>query len=121
PCFGLSVAGAEQLAARPWARRAAAPEPVIAIGEEGGDVTRLGHLTGSPYPGNAALGAVDDASLTRAVYRALGADLAAVGINVDLAPSVDVNTAAGNPVIGTRAFGDRTGLVSRHAAAAAPG
>ena len=78
---------------------------MIAIDEEGGDVTRLAHLTGSPYPGNAALGAVDDVSLTRAVYRALGTDLAAVGINVDLAPSVDVNTATGNPVIGTRAFG----------------
>jgi beta-N-acetylhexosaminidase len=103
------------------ALRAAAPEPVIAIDEEGGDVTRLAHRTGSPYPGNAALGAVDDAALTRAVYRALGADLAAVGINVNLAPSVDVNTAAGNPVIGTRAFGDRTDLVSRHAAAAVHG
>lgn len=119
--FGPNVAGPEQLSTLTAALRAAAPEPVIAIDEEGGDVTRLAHLTGSPYPGNAALGAVDDASLTRAVYRALGADLAAVGINVDLAPSVDVNTAAGNPVIGTRAFGDRTGLVSRHAAAAVHG
>ena len=119
--YGPNVAGPEQLSALTAALRAAAPEPVIAIDEEGGDVTRLAHLTGSPYPGNAALGAVDDASLTRAVYRALGADLAAVGINVDLAPSVDVNTAAGNPVIGTRAFGDRTGLVSRHAAAAVHG
>jgi beta-N-acetylhexosaminidase len=119
--FGPNVAGPEQLATLTAALRAAAPEPVIAIDEEGGDVTRLAHLTGSPYPGNAALGAVDDAALTRAVYRALGADLAAVGINVNLAPSVDVNTAAGNPVIGTRAFGDRTGLVSRHAAAAVHG
>src|SRR5215467_10144032 len=119
--FGPNVAGPEQLSALTAALRAAAPEPVIAIDEEGGDVTRLAHLTGSPYPGNAALGAVDDSSLTRAVYRALGADLAAVGINVDLAPSVDVNTAAGNPVIGTRAFGDRTGLVSRHAGAAVHG
>ena len=110
--FGPNVAGPEQLSALTAALRAAAPEPVIAIDEEGGDVTRLAHLTGSPYPGNAALGAVDDAPLTPAVYRALGADLAAVGINVDLAPSVDVNTAAGNPVIGTRAFGDRTDLVS---------
>ena len=103
------------------ALRAAAAEPVIAIDEEGGDVTRLAHLTGSSYPGNAALGAVDDVALTGAVYRALGTDLAAVGINVDLAPSVDVNTAAGNPVIGTRSFGDRTDLVSRHAAAAVHG
>jgi beta-N-acetylhexosaminidase len=119
--FGPNVSGPEQLSGLTAQLRAAAPEPVIAIDEEGGDVTRLAHLTGSPYPGNAALGAVDDVRLTRAVYRALGADLAGVGINVDLAPSVDVNTAAGNPVIGTRAFGDRAGLVSRHAAAAVEG
>jgi beta-N-acetylhexosaminidase len=119
--YGPNVAGPEQLSGLTAALRAAAPEPVIAIDEEGGDVTRLAHLTGSPYPGNAALGAVDDVALTRAVYRALGTDLAAVGINVDLAPSVDVNAAAGNPVIGTRAFGDRTALVSRHAAAAVDG
>jgi beta-N-acetylhexosaminidase len=89
--FGPNVAGPEQLSGLTAALRAAAPEPVIAIDEEGGDVTRLAHLTGSPYPGNAALGAVDDAALTTAVYRALGADLAAVGINMDLAPSVVVN------------------------------
>ena len=119
--FGPNVSGLEQLSSLTAELRAAAPEPVIAIDEEGGDVTRLAHLTGSPYPGNAALGAVDDVALTRAVYGALGTDLAAVGINVDLAPSVDVNTAAGNPIIGTRAFGDRTDLVSRHAAAAVHG
>ena len=38
-------------------------------------MTRLAHQTGSPYPGNAALGAVDDPALTRAVYRSLGAEL----------------------------------------------
>jgi beta-N-acetylhexosaminidase len=119
--FGPNVSGPEQLSALTAALRAAAGEPVIAIDEEGGDVTRLAHLTGSPYPGNAALGAVDDVALTRAVYRALGTDLATVGINVNLAPSVDVNTTAGNPIIGTRSFGDRTDLVSRHAAAAVSG
>jgi beta-N-acetylhexosaminidase len=119
--FGPNVSGPEQLSALTAALRAAAPEPVIAIDEEGGDVTRLAHLTGSPYPGNAALGAVDDVGLTRAVYRALGTDLAAVGVNMDLAPSVDVNTAAGNPIIGTRSFGASTALVSRHAAAAVHG
>jgi hypothetical protein len=42
--------------------RSAAPgdDPVIAIDEEGGDVTRVAYADGSPYPGNAALGAVDD-------------------------------------------------------------
>jgi beta-N-acetylhexosaminidase len=120
--FGPNVERLEQVAEVTAVLRSAAPtEPVIAIDEEGGDVTRLGHLTGSAYPGNAALGAVDDVGLTRAVYRALGTDLAAVGINLDLAPSVDVNSAAGNPVIGTRSFGATTALVTRHAAAAVAG
>jgi beta-N-acetylhexosaminidase len=119
--FGPNIADPVQLAGLTARLRLEAAEPLIAIDEEGGDVTRIGHLVGSGYPGNAALGAVDDAALTEAVYRALGADLAALGINVDLAPSVDVNTAADNPVIGTRSFGADTGLVARHAAAAVTG
>src|SRR6266446_5558237 len=82
--FGPNIAGPAQLAGLSADLRAAAAEPLIAIDEEGGDVTRIAHLTGSPYPGNAALGAVDDTELTRRVYRAIGADLAAAGINVDL-------------------------------------
>jgi beta-N-acetylhexosaminidase len=119
--FGPNIASPAQLADLTARLRAAATEPLIAIDEEGGDVTRIGHLVGSRYPGNAALGAVDDVVLTRAVYQALGADLAALGINVDLAPSVDVNTANDNPVIGTRSFGSDTDLVARHAAAAVTG
>jgi beta-N-acetylhexosaminidase len=119
--FGPNVADPVQLAALTARLRDAADEPVIAIDEEGGDVTRIAHQTGSPYPGNAALGAVDDTQLTGEIYRALGSDLAAMGINVNLAPSVDVNSASDNPVIGTRAFGANTDLVARHAAAAVTG
>ena len=119
--FGPNIADPAQLAELTAGLGSAAVEPVIAIDEEGGDVTRIAHLAGSPYPGNAALGAVDDVALTQAVYRALGADLAALGINVNLAPSVDVNTAADNPVIGTRSFGSDTELVARHATAAVTG
>jgi beta-N-acetylhexosaminidase len=121
--FGQNVSSPEQLAALTASLREAAdgPDPVIAIDEEGGDVTRIGHLSGSRYPGNAALGAIDDVALTRDVYRALGADLGALGINVNLAPSADVNTAADNPVIGTRSFGSDPELVSRHVAAAVAG
>ena len=119
--FGPNVATAEQLAALTRTLRMAGSEPLLAMDEEGGDVTRLAHSAGSPYPGNAALGAVDDVQLTQQVYQALGTDLAGAGINLDLAPVVDVRTAAGNPVIGTRAFGDQTALVSRHAAAAVTG
>jgi beta-N-acetylhexosaminidase len=119
--FGPNIGGPGQLAALTGRLRSAAAEPLIAIDEEGGDVTRIGHADGSRYPGNAALGAVDDTGLTRAVYHALGTDLAALGINVDLAPSADVNTAADNPVIGTRSFGSDPELVARHAAAAVTG
>jgi beta-N-acetylhexosaminidase len=119
--FGPNVQDRQQLARLTASLRRATPEPVIAIDEEGGDVTRISHQTGSDYPGNAALGAIDDLDLTRAVYAALGADLAALGINLDLAPAVDVNTAADNPVIGTRSFGADPALVSRHAAAAVTG
>ena len=119
--FGPNVEDRTQLGRLVASLRSAATEPVIAIDEEGGDVTRLSHQTGSDYPGNAALGAVDDVELTRSVYAALGDDLAAVGINLDLAPAVDVNTAADNPVIGTRSFGSDPALVARHSAAAVAG
>src|SRR5712691_9955779 len=119
--FGPNISGQAQLAGLIAELRAAAAEPLIAIDEEGGDVTRIAHLTGSPYPGNAALGAVDDVALTEAVYQALGADLADLGVNLNLAPSVDVNAAADNPGVGTGSFGADTALVARHAAAAVTG
>jgi len=119
--FGPNVSDPAQLAALTSQLRNAADEPVIAIDEEGGDVTRMAHRAGSPYPGNAALGAVDDTELTTEIYRALGSGLAAAGINMNLAPSADVNSAADNPVIGTRSFGANTDLVARHAAVAVIG
>ena len=121
--FGPNIAAPEQVAALTLALRSAsgARDPVIAIDEEGGDVTRVAYEDGSPYPGNAALGAVDDISLTRAVYHAIGADLAALGINFNLAPCADVLGAADSPAVGTRSFGADTDLVSRHTAAAVTG
>lgn len=121
--FGQNISAPDQVSALTAMLRSAAPgdDPVIAIDEEGGDVTRVAYADGSPYPGNAALGAVDDVALTQAVYRAIGADLAALGINFDLAPCADVLGAADSPAVGTRSFGADTGLVSRHTAAAVAG
>ncbi|NJP98333.1 glycoside hydrolase family 3 protein [Nonomuraea sp. FMUSA5-5] len=118
--FGFNVADPAQVLRLTTALRGAG-EPVISLDEEGGDVTRLAYHVGSPYPGNAALGAVDDVELTRNVYRAIGSELAACGINLDMAPSADVNTEADNPVIGTRSFGADPGLVARHTVAAVEG
>jgi beta-N-acetylhexosaminidase len=102
-------------------RAATGVEPVIAIDEEGGDVTRVGYAEGSPYPGNAALGVVDDVALTRDVYTAMGADLRRLGINTNLAPCADVLATDGSPVIGTRSFGPDPLLDARHVAAAVEG
>ncbi|TDB76220.1 glycoside hydrolase family 3 protein [Micromonospora sp. KC723] len=119
--FGTNVHDPAQVAASTAALRDGRADVLVAIDEEGGDVTRLAHATGSPYPGNAALGAVDDAALTRQVYAAIGLELAALGVTVDLAPTVDVNSADENPVIGTRSFGADPGRVGVHSAAAVEG
>src|SRR4029077_2443011 len=84
---------------------------------EGGDVTRLEAATGSSYPGNAALGVVDDVELSEKVAASLGAELADAGVNLDFAPVADVNSNPDNPVIGIRSFGGSFELVSRHVAA----
>ncbi|GAA1776583.1 glycoside hydrolase family 3 protein [Nocardioides hankookensis] len=109
--------GPDAVARLSAAIRAANPDAVIAVDEEGGDVTRLHALDGSPVLGPAALGAADDVDLTREVGRSIGAELAAVGINLDLGPVADVNSNPDNPVIGTRSFGAEPQLVARHVAA----
>lgn len=118
--FGFNVADGEQVAALS-ARLNEAGRPVVSLDEEGGDVTRLAYHTGSVYPGNAALGAVDDVALTERVYRAMAADLARCGVNFDIGPVADVNTADDNPIIGTRSFGSSPDLVARHTVAAVRG
>jgi beta-N-acetylhexosaminidase len=90
---------------------------VVMSDEEGGDVARLEAATGSSWPSHAALGVVDDATATRQVATQLGHQLRAVGIDIALAPVVDVNSEAENPVIGVRSFGRTPDLVARHGAA----
>lgn len=93
------------------------PAVVVAVDEEGGAVTRLEARTGSSWPGNRALGVVDDVARTERVARQIGRLVAAAGITLDYAPVVDVNANPANPVIGIRSFGPDPALVARHAAA----
>ncbi|MFI2639879.1 glycoside hydrolase family 3 protein [Streptomyces sp. NPDC018610] len=115
--FGRNVVTEEQVTALTAELRAEREDLLVAIDEESGDVTRLDVRTGSSFPGNHALGAVDDPALTRGVARELGRRLAACGVNFDWAPSADVNADPDNPVIGVRSFGAATDLVARHTAA----
>jgi beta-N-acetylhexosaminidase len=115
--FGRNVASSEQLAALTARLREARPDVLVAIDEEGGDVTRLEARTGSSFPGNLALGTVDDPELTHTVARELGRRLAECGVTLNWAPSADVNSNPDNPVIGVRSFGADPDLVARHTVA----
>ncbi|MFE0628909.1 glycoside hydrolase family 3 protein [Streptomyces sp. NPDC058864] len=115
--FARNIESPGQLAALTAQLRAVRPEVLIAADEEGGDVTRLEARSGSSFPGNLALGAVDDTGLTRDVAAELGRRLAECGVNLNWAPSADVNSDPRNPVIGVRSFGSEPLLVARHTAA----
>ncbi|MFL6142070.1 MAG: glycoside hydrolase family 3 protein [Labedaea sp.] len=115
--FSRNIEHPAQVRALVDAMRAENPDVVVAIDEEGGDVTRLEADRGSSRPGNLALGAVDDPALTEAVARDIGRDLAAAGVTLNYAPDADVNSNPDNPVIGVRSFGADPELVARHTAA----
>lgn len=114
--FGVNIESPQQVRALTDAIRAANPHALIAIDEEGGDVTRLYYATGSPYPGNALLGRIDDQDLTAAVGRSVARELRAVGVNLNFAPDADINSNPDNPVIGVRSFGADPEAVSAHVA-----
>ncbi|MEP6852249.1 MAG: glycoside hydrolase family 3 N-terminal domain-containing protein [bacterium] len=108
-------------------RAAAGRDVVVAVDEEGGDVTRLpgematGGALAPASPGAAALGHLDDVDTTRAVLATIGWRLVDAGVTVDLAPVADVNLDPANPVIGLRSFGAEPARVARHVAAAIDG
>jgi beta-N-acetylhexosaminidase len=90
------------------------PEILIAIDEEGGDVTRLFVREGSKYPTPALLGQCDDEDLTYRSYNSMGAVLRDLGIDITYAPVADVVAVENNPIVGVRSFGMNTDVVSRH-------
>jgi beta-N-acetylhexosaminidase len=112
--FAWNVRDPEQVARLVAGLRAERPEVVVAIDEEGGDVTRLEAGAGSSYPGNLALGAVDDVELTRRVASSMGAELRAVGVDLNLAPVADVLSNSASAIVGVRSFGSDPALVARH-------
>jgi beta-N-acetylhexosaminidase len=114
--YGENVASREQLAALVAEIRAAKPDALVAIDEEGGDVTRLHYVEGSPYPGAALLGRLDDVVLTASVGAAVATELRGIGVDLNLAPVADVNSDPRNPVIGVRSFGADPALAARHVA-----
>ncbi|MFC1416216.1 glycoside hydrolase family 3 protein [Streptacidiphilus cavernicola] len=115
--FARNTPDAETTAALTAALRAENPDLLVAADEEGGQVTRIEAATGSSWPGNAALGHLDDPELTERVAAEMGRFLAAAGITLDYAPTADINSAPENPVIGVRSFGADLAVTALHTAA----
>ena len=95
----------------------------IAIDQEGGSVQRV-RAPATRWPPMGAherLAPPDDVATAELVGRALGDELAALGLDVDFAPVLDVHTNPANPIIGMRAFGTDAEAVARRALAFARG
>jgi beta-N-acetylhexosaminidase len=98
------------------------PPLLIAIDQEGGRVARLKEASGfTEFPSAMAVAATGDPENARLVARAVARELKAVGINVDLAPDLDVNNNPDNPVIGIRSFGSDPASVATFGSAFAEG
>ena len=93
---------------------------LVSVDQEGGRVARFGDPV-LQLPPMRTLAAAGDRQLTRAAAAVLGRQLRAIGINLDFAPVLDVDTNPLNPVIGDRAFGSTPEAVIEHAFAIAEG
>jgi beta-N-acetylhexosaminidase len=112
--FGRNVEEPSQVAESAWASaRLGGDLPGwVAVDQEGGRVARFRDGF-TRWPAAATLGRSGDAALATRFARALGAELAALGVTLDYAPVLDVFTNADNTVIGDRALGTDADTVSR--------
>jgi beta-N-acetylhexosaminidase len=85
---------------------------LIAVDQEGGRVARL-KAPFTTFPSAATLGRTGSEQLTYDVGRAIGSELRAVGITMNMAPVLDVLTNPANTVIGDRSFGADPMAVAR--------
>lgn len=117
--YGANIATAAQLRAliadiRGTLRIA----PFVAIDEEGGRVSRIRALEGTvPIPPAQAL-AREGVPAVASAYATIGDELAALGINMDLAPVADLGFYPELQFLGDRAFAADPALVSAAVAAA---
>lgn len=94
----------------------------VAVDQEGGLVERFAGLLPS-FPGNMALGAIATREptlgehLAREQGRLTGTMLRCIGVDVVLAPALDLATTGANPSTGIRSFGNNSELAARLGAA----
>ena len=87
----------------------------FAVDEEGGDVARIARTKGmgtTAFPPMSEIGASGDPAQARKVGETIGAEIRALGFNLDFAPVADITTNEENKEIGNRSFGNDADLVS---------
>jgi beta-glucosidase-like glycosyl hydrolase len=89
-------------------------QPALMMDEEGGRVTQTAEFFQSAPSARAVAKSLTPEE-AGTLYLHLAAYLSDLGISINLAPCVDVNTEPMNPIIGTRAFGDNAEMVSLYA------
>ncbi|QOR67877.1 beta-N-acetylhexosaminidase [Cytobacillus suaedae] len=83
----------------------------LSLDQEGGMIVRIEDgVTHSP--GNMALAATNNPNYVYKMAQVVGSELRMIGINMNLAPTIDVNNNPLNPVIGVRSFGENPSFVA---------
>ena len=86
--------------------------PFISIDQEGGNTIRIKEKS-TYYPGQMTLSATH-LSNVKEISHMMGKHLISLGINMNLAPILDINNNPKNPVIGIRSFSDKSEIVSKY-------
>ncbi|MFH1278376.1 MAG: glycoside hydrolase family 3 N-terminal domain-containing protein [Candidatus Eisenbacteria bacterium] len=110
----------ETIALVAGARARAGAPMLVAADQEGGIISVASAVIGSA-PSPMHLGARRDEGAVEAWARSQASRLRALGVDMVLAPVLDVQARAGSRVIGTRSFGGGPGLIARLGAAAVRG
>lgn len=121
--FRRNMASPQQVAALTsalQANRSNAVPLLIAVDQEGGVVARLEEGV-TPLPSAMAFAAAGSAADCTALTQRANQELKMLGVNVNLAPVLDVNNNRDNPVIGVRAYGEEVASVCEYGLAAMRG
>ncbi len=86
-------------------------EPLICVDQEGGNLSPLKKVVTS-MPGNMGLGAAQDPEFARYAGYVTGRELSTLGINLNLAPVLDLARDPVNPSVSARAFSDNPEAVA---------